>query len=93
MNLTYPISNKDTLINYLNDDSKNLIESTKDISQMIHIAIIGDTNTDVYLRTIYKDIMSKIVVPLSKLSNLSPLNNIHYLNVGRRFQRKHLRVS
>jgi len=71
----------------VNKETMQFLETRKDkdLQDMIHILIIGDTNIDVYTRDIYKKIGAYIVAPLARMSMIPPSSNLFPLNIGHKF--------
>jgi len=57
----------------------------KDIQELIHILILGDTTIDVYPRDIYRKIGAYIIAPLARMAMIPPISNIFPLNIGHKF--------
>jgi len=57
----------------------------KDVQEMIHILIIGDTNIDVYTRDIYVKIGAYIIAPLARMAMIPPSSSLFPLNIGHKF--------
>lgn len=70
LNMKYPV-------NYQFDTNKNF-------EDYIHILIIGDTNTDVYTKALYKKIAKYIITPMSKIHRFDR-NNYIPVNLGKKF--------
>jgi len=76
----------------VNKETQSFFKSRqdKDIQEMLHILIIGDSNLDVYGRDIYKKLGSYIIAPFARLSMIPTSPNIFLLNMGSKFNRKAL---
>lgn len=72
----------------LNDRTEQLINSSLDITQMIHVLIVGDTNSDIYTKKLYKTIAEYIIVPISRIGGFAPTvdANIYFMNIGNSFK-------
>ncbi|MEO5350429.1 MAG: hypothetical protein H7836_12385 [Magnetococcus sp. YQC-3] len=90
INLRYPFtSNQVKEIIEINDieiddDTKELLDvENLNISEMIHICIVGNSRIDVYPRSIYSTISQTIISPLCKLFRINPIvgEGIYFLNM------------
>ena len=70
-------------------DSPDIFEKQKiEIRDCIHIAIVGDTDTDIYTTALYDLIGRNCVVPFLRLSRKSAVykSNIFFMNIGKKFK-------
>lgn len=94
INLRYPLNSeqvKTLNIKYIDDKVIDFLNrKNRDVSQYIHIMIIGDSNTDVYTNVLYRKIAKIIIHPMYKLYKFSPKLNqgIFTLNIGKKFYSK-----
>jgi hypothetical protein len=72
----------------LNEQTHQLINSSTDITQMIHILIMGDSNSDIYTKKLYKTIAEYIIIPTARVGGFAPTvdANIFYMNLGSSFK-------
>jgi len=58
-----------------------------DMREMVHILVIGDSTIDVYTTDIYRKIGQFIAGPLSRQNKISAMGNMHFLNMGHKFNK------
>lgn len=94
INMKYPLSNNEVEDNNWNESTKTFMNNNIfDISNFIHICIIGDSSLDVYTRQFYEllsricilPILSKEKLPGDMFQRIFPLNlgsrfNVNYIN-------------
>ena len=93
VDLRYPLTNKE--VNRFKERKKNWDSITKmfmqdyifDISEAIHVCIIGDSNVDIYTRKIYELIGRSCIVPFVRYFKLPQgvFQRLFPLNIGRKF--------
>jgi hypothetical protein len=95
VNLHYPLKTKEMQetidkngANLINGDSENLMNSGKELQEMIHILVVGNSELDVYTKDLYDKIGSYIIGPLSKQHKVTPLirEGTFFLNMGKKFK-------
>ena len=71
----------------LNNNTKEILDSSIELKNMLHILIVGDSTQDVYTRQLYNKIFDFIIGPISRLYKFTPTLNttIFLLNLGPRF--------
>lgn len=90
INIKFPITNNDIDLNLLKDDisiqffNDNII----DISECLHVCVIGDSNLDVYTMNTYKLIRDICIQPIVRYFKLpgAMLQRIFSFNIGSRFK-------
>lgn len=91
LNITYPFS-KDEIKesikkNNVNINDSTILETTKDIQQMYHILIVGNSFLDVYLEDLYEKIGNFTIGPFLRENQINPTinNGIFTFNLGHKF--------
>jgi hypothetical protein len=72
----------------LNDYTKQVLDNgQKNIENMIHVLIIGNSSLDVYAKKLYAKLGDYIIGPISRSNRFAPTlhNNIIPFNLGQRF--------
>lgn len=95
LNMEFPLTNQDVQnrSDSWNDDTKTFMDNKLfDISQSIHICIIGDSNIDVYTKKFYEILGRTCVLPTITREKLpgEMFQRIFTLNVGKRFNLNYL---
>lgn len=86
LDMKFPLTNSDlTDYSNFNTDTKDFINKNLfDISEGIHVCIIGDSNLDVYTKTMYEIIARFCINPFFRIYKL-PEFRIYPLNLGKKF--------
>ncbi|MEM4385645.1 MAG: hypothetical protein QXD03_03765 [Candidatus Anstonellales archaeon] len=85
IDMRFPISSTYAIENLpLNHDEINLI-SEIDLSDCIHICIIGDTNKDIYTSNFYKVLKNFCIDPIMRLFKINKTKKdaIHFIRIGK----------
>lgn len=90
IDMTYPVDNKTALQyanNWDNDTQNFFYKNIVDISQCLHICLIGDTSLDVYPNKLYKLIGRICLRPIFGHLKIikGSTQNVFTLNIGKRF--------
>lgn len=87
INIRFPYNNNKISTNNFNYDTQIFFDDNIfDISDAIHICIIGDTNTDTYTKDCYRLIGKICLSPLLQFFKLPGLfQRVFLLNIGKRF--------
>lgn len=81
------IENKEKINENFNDPTQLFLkEKPFDISEAIHVCILGDSYTDVYMNRMYKTLVETCIQPVRRYHRIKGLfNSIYVLNVSTRF--------
>lgn len=75
-------------VSLINKRTEDLLNSGKELQEMIHIIIVGNSEMDVYTKDIYRKIGNTIIAPIAKQYKVTPLvdEGTFFLNVGQKFK-------
>jgi hypothetical protein len=85
INLKYPLDNTFLENKYKNNITNIIIEKKINIKNMIHIKILGDSNSDVYMNNIYEIIGSLCILPIIKFCKMNLIinDNLFCINMNK----------
>ncbi|MBC8427434.1 MAG: hypothetical protein H8D97_00935 [Proteobacteria bacterium] len=68
--------------------TEDLLDSSKELQEMIHIIVVGNSEMDVYTKDIYRKIGNYIIAPIAKQYKITPLvgEGTFFLNIGEKFK-------
>ena len=93
INYEFPLDNE-SCEDILKSNNIDNIILTPNIENFIHVLIIGDSNLDVYLPSIYLKISKLIISPFSNFIyryNINTDTMIHTINMGSKFRKSYLK--
>ncbi|MEM4385289.1 MAG: hypothetical protein QXD03_01940 [Candidatus Anstonellales archaeon] len=92
LDMRFPLESSYVIENVsLTEDEKDIF-SKIDISDSIHICIVGDTNRDIYPSDFYKTIRNFCIVPIMRMFKVNKTreNLIYFLRIGKNINRKNI---